>query len=770
MRFIDYVQNLNTIVLPEDAYEVEITVAEEFRKYNPKIKVVFGMSEVSVNSLIIASDRSDMSQYLENLDIKSDKEQFICTRLDKDNTGIIYSSHKYFLFSYICSLLDNQDFDIEKYKSSKIIELAFKWNRASYDYFLTQEGRIQKGLNRETYIRELARFGFTHIEVNGLGFPMALENGPAGETYPMFYTYCPALDQFVKSNLNEGLYPDYYLSANMAYLKENADLAKKYGLVPGLLSFEPRNVPEEFFDKYPMLRGARVDHPFRSFKPRYNMTITHPLVLEHYEEMLKNLMNEVPDLGFFSIWTNDSGAGFEHTKSLYVGRNGGAYLIREWKDDAEISKLAGDNALQFFRTLRDAGREINPDFRILTRMESFYGEHETVWNGMGDGLELETASLAAKGWSMPYSHPKYEDTKDINGGTIYQQKFDVLETENLSDLRSKNSEAHYYFASGSRMTFEPLLGISYPKLTHQRLKLLYDNNVTSLAQCGGTYPPEFVPYNLNHAVMQEFTFNQDMDIDSFIKKKIKEWSGSKNINELLDAFDLIEESIIHFPNITGLYTTIGFAWYRLWVRPFIPNLEAVPEKDRKFYESFMCTTPHNPNNVDLSRDVLFTLADPEKASKCVERIDKNVLPPIDKAIKIFENLQNADPNSEYIKDQLVKNKALKCWFMTQRNVGAWIKYVYGYMNVDNTSKKEEMKASLKDSIEKEIINAEQIIELFDSGVEFIALTDKGETPLMYGTNLKDLIGRRIELMKKHKNDEPYIDHNYIERQAGKIIQ
>ena len=51
----------------------------------------------------------------------------------------------------------------------------------------------------------------------------------------MFYTYCPALDQFVYSSLNKGLYPFYYLSANLAVLKRNAALARKYGLVPGLL-------------------------------------------------------------------------------------------------------------------------------------------------------------------------------------------------------------------------------------------------------------------------------------------------------------------------------------------------------------------------------------------------------------------------------------------------------------------------------------------------------------------------------------------------------
>ena len=68
------------------------------------------------------------------------------------------------------------------------------------------------------------------------------------------------------------------------------------------------------------------------------MTITHPKVLEHYAEMLTKIMQAVPELGYMCVWSNDSGSGFEYTKSLYAGRNGGAYLIREWKNDEEIAQ------------------------------------------------------------------------------------------------------------------------------------------------------------------------------------------------------------------------------------------------------------------------------------------------------------------------------------------------------------------------------------------------------------------------------------------------
>ena len=513
----------------------------------------------------------------------------ICFRIQENGSGSICVKNACFIYSFVCDLLENRlDDPVDRYIEGRHIEPAFEWNRISYDFFLTQEGRIQKDFNNETYISEIARLGFTHAEVNGLAFPMALETGPKGEIYPMFYTYCPALDQFVYSDLNKGLYPYYYLSANMAYLADNARIARKFGLIPGLLCFEPRSVPEKFFESYPMLRGARVDHPFRSFKPRYNMTVTHPRVLEHYSEMLTKIMNAVPDLGYICVWSNDSGAGFEHTKSLYVGRNGGAYLIREWKNDEEISRLAGENVIRFLTTLRDAGRKVNPDFRVLTRMESFYGEHETVWKGLGNGLDIETNSLVARGWSMPYSHPEYPDVKDINGGSVHQADFVSEEMEVARDIEQRDGKVNFYFAHGPHQMFEPLIGIPYPFITWKKLGRYYSQGVTNLAHLGGSFPPEKVPYNVNHEIVRSFIFNPSADPLNEVYALALRWAGTGFAEILVKAWKLAEKAILGFPNVSSLYSAMGFTWYRLWVRPFVPDIGALTQNERNYYEEFMC--------------------------------------------------------------------------------------------------------------------------------------------------------------------------------------
>lgn len=776
MKVKEALININKIIFPGDSPGVVGKSIDFLTKNIPDLnaEVVSVNKDIPEGKAFLIGVAS--SNQLKKLGIKKplkQKDTFIYFLLRKNGTGYCVSSHSCFLYSFIYHLTEQMgEWNIDRVYCGKWIKPTFTWQRVSYDYFLTQQGRIQYKLDREAYIAELARFGFTHIEVNGLAFPKGLESGPKGETYPMFYTYCPALDQFVSSQLNKGLYPDDYLSANLTYLKQNARWAIEYGLVPGLLCFEPRSVPEKFFEKYPMLRGARVDHPFRSFKPRYNMTITHPLVREHYAELIRKLMQEVPELEFINIWTNDSGAGFEHTKSLYVGRNGGAYLIREWKDDKEISRLAGENALRFFKALRDEAQKINPEFRVITRMESFYGEHETVWKGLEDGIDVETSSLMARGWEIPYNHPSYPDSNSINAGTIYQVGYHKEESELADELRKRGSTPHLYFSAGQHCLFDPLMGIPYPNLVYQRLTTFWKNEISHLSVMGGISIPGLVPFNINHEIIRSFQYNPELEIESEVKKIAAKWAGEKWAQNLVNAWKFTEDAILAFPNVIPLYSTFGFTWYRLWARPLVPDIEKIPQEQRNYYEEFMCTTPHNPNNVDLSRDVLFQLTTPEKSKQDLERIDSNVWEPIDKAINQLERIEQKlsfkHHKDNVIQDQLIRIKALKCWMMTQRNVAAWIGSVYGYINTADEKMKMKERRIVEDLIQKEIDNSNVLSGLLDSGIEFMAMTDQGETELVYGKNLKELLKQRVRLMEKHIYDEPFIDHDYMERKAGEI--
>jgi len=226
-------------------------------------------------------------------------KEWVFFGLDDNGSFWLLASRPAFLYAGLCDVLENL-LDEPARPLRRFRPMSFSVEKSTFDLFLTQYARLMRGFDRQEYIREYARLGFTHIEVNALAGPFPFEQGSTvtGEFYPDFYTYAPALDQFVSSRLNQGLYPREYLEANLARLKDNARLALKFGLVPGLLCFEPRTVPESFFEKYPTLRGARVDHPFRSFRPRYTLSLVHPAVRKHYADLVRNLLRHVPELGF----------------------------------------------------------------------------------------------------------------------------------------------------------------------------------------------------------------------------------------------------------------------------------------------------------------------------------------------------------------------------------------------------------------------------------------------------------------------------------------
>jgi hypothetical protein len=692
-------------------------------------------------------------------------------RLDETGSGELVTSVPHLLYGLFCRIEEEWiNEDVAKFKQGWTAPSTFKWQRSLMDIFFAHQYRTARHFDREGYIRECARLGYSHIEINCLATPIPYEKGVPDEVYPHFYNYCAALDQFVDSRLNRGIYPSEYLQGNLNLLKYNASLALKYGLTPGLLCFEPRNVPDALLERYPMLRGARVDHPFRSLKPRYNLTLAHPAVREHYAEMMEKLMKEVHELGYISIWTNDSGAGFEYTSTLYVGRNGGAYLIREWKSNEEIANRAGENIMRFMKTLRDAARKVNPEFRVIGRLEALSAERHMIDREIGNGIDVEVATLLSKGWQSPYHHPLYDDVDEVLG-TIFHNSFDKKEKKEIEKLSKKDCRTHVVHGFGNVNSIDCLLGSAAPWLTYEKLKAMANVGAEYLASMGGINPPTMVPWSINHEVWRAFQTNVLLDVNVIIKNVAKRWVGEKWANDLVEAWRLTDQAIRVFPIPVSMYMVWGHTWMRLWVRPLVPNIEAIPKADRAYYERFMISPPHNPANVDLMRDVLFELTTPERSMLAVERMDKSMWTLIDKAMKIYmkviDEIKEDDPAYKVFVDQSDRLRALKCWFRTHRNVAAWIAGVHGYLESSDEKGKAEKRQLVRELVLDEIENTRELLQLWEtSDVDFMVVSGYAETPLIHGENFGELLKKRIELMTGRENDEPYIDPDYMWRMSG----
>jgi hypothetical protein len=672
----------------------------------------------------------------------------------------------YHLFTLLTEDWKSQQ--VEEFSSGQILHPSFTNMRAVYDLFLTQHARTVRNFNREEHIRNLARLGFSHAEVNGLAFAVPFERGPQGELLHRFYTYCPSLDQFVASRLNKGIYDDDYLQANLNFLKTNAEIAERYGLSPGLVCFEPRSVPDNLLQRYPMLRGARVDHPIRSWHPRFNLSVAHPVVQQHYAEMMEKLLHEVPLLEYISIWSNDSGAGFEYTSSLYVGRNGGGYVIREWKGDTEIAEAAANNLVRFMKILRDAGRRVNPNFRTLIRLEPFWAEHDYIWKQLDDGLDVEVSSLLTKGWSLAYRHPKQKEAREIHGTALHNRFVDG-ERPAIEELRKKKSEADVYFNPGIIWNHEPLIGIPFPYLVYDKLKDMHQQGVRTACYNGSATPPSFAPYNVNQELVRAFQADTDLDLDAFLHRQAAEWVGDALSADLVKIWGHSDEAYRSFPVPIWIYSSWG-VWYRLWTRPIVPDIEAIPEQKRAYYEQFMLATSHNRCRVDFRYDVGFDLIDPAHAHACLRLINSDLFPQMDAAMELLKKMRaqaTTDAAQACVDDLTDRMRALYCWYRTQRNVTAWVAGVHSYIESRDKKVRKESRRLLRQMVLDEIENTKELLRLWEtSKTNWMIVSAVGETTFIYYKNFGEQLKRKIELMKGHEDDEPYVDPNFQWRVPG----
>jgi hypothetical protein len=739
---IDYLRRVARVDVPAGSPPVCRTIATEIRADRAPRSRRQGRLTVAVETAARGRDRLSL-------------------RVDASGDGRLVASRARHLYAFYRWLVECRGEEPLASWRRRTLRPTFRWMRPVFDLYFTQSARTVRNLDRDAYVREMARLGFTHLEVNGLAAPEPIEEGVPGEVYPSFYTYCPALDQFVDSFLVRGLYPADHLRANLDRLRADARRAARYGLVPALLCFEPRSVPERLLARYPELRGCRVDHPFRSFRPRYNLAVGHPVVRDHYREMMRNLLEAVPELGCLAVWTNDSGAGLEFTRTLYVGANGSAYLAREWSADDVFAKAAAENALGFLRLLREAAAEVNPRFRVTTRLEPFGPEREAVLAGVGRGVDVETPSLLGSGWEAPYGHPTFDDA-DVAHFTVLHQGFSFDETAPMRRLAARDCRTHVTFAHGPGNEFEPLLGLPWPWLTHDKLVAMRDAKVDYLAHWGGIAPPDSAPFPVNEEVFRRVQLDPALDLETTLGEVAAGWVGDDDAPTLVEAWRAADEAIRGFDGIP-LYVSWG-VWYRVWIRPLVPDIEAIPEEDRAYYERHLLSTHHNPNRFDLSRDVLFDLATPAVARRAARRIECHALPAVERGVGIARSRAGAHAAFADLADRL---EALACWMTTRRNVAVWIAEVRGFVESRGRRNLAASRRRLRAMVASEIESTRRLLDLWRAGrTEFMAVSDGEETTFVYDRRFGEHLERKIDLMERYGDRAPRIDPDVMWRVAG----
>ena len=638
------------------------------------------------------------------------------------------ASHDALLWALLSLIQDEwREESAAPFAQGRMVRPAFPFFRNMSD-FLVGSLRRSQGFSPGDYFRQLARSGFTHVTINVLGTERPFETGPPGDVYSWFYDYSPDVDQFVASSLTRGYYPLEYLRANLAALKANAECARSYGLIPGLHVNSPRSMPEAFWKRYPFLRGARIDHPRESFRPRYTLAIAHPAAREHYRELLRAILREVPSLGFMHVWTNDSGSGFEHVSSLYAGRNGGPYLIREWRSDDAIARVAAENVLAYYRLLYEECARVNPEFRLICDIGSFAAERKYIAPGMGRGIDAgEFGSFA--GGTSPSEEAMLEAA-----GALTHVKVD---------------------AGGTNV-----IGVPFPWLLHERLGEAREAGRKGVLVSPA--PVSLARWDVNGEVLRAFQCDAAPSAGTIVARAARRWAPAGEEEALVEAWRHADRAVRAFPAGVPL-STFAYPWFRLSVRPFVADIGALPEEERAYYERYLLATFNNPARIDLNNDMLWNFLTPEEAAAKRDAIDAEVLTGADAAIACA-GAAAARGGGEVFGDLRDRLEAWRSWAETLRNMCAWTSGVHGYIRAHTADARERCRAECRSMALREIANARALLALWRRPhAAFMPVDRAGETLHSYGENFGELLERKIRLMELHPDDEPRIDPSFMWR-------
>jgi hypothetical protein len=210
----------------------------------------------------------------------------------------------------------------------------------------------------------------------------------------------------------------------------------------------------------------------------------------------------------------------------------------------------------------------------------------------------------------------------------------------------------------------------------------------------------------------------------------------------------------------------------LWVRPFAPNIDAIPESERAYYERYLLATFNNPTRVDLNNDMMWNFLTVEEAGEKKRAIDQAVIPPLSQAIaRLRELIQQGDRKSaaaNVFQDLHDRLCAARCFYRTMRNSVAWTESVHGYMEATSQSEKQKFRNLCRDMVGNELDNAKGLLKLWtESRVDWMPISSIGESLHIYGENFGEHLKRKIALMTRHIDDEPFVDPEYMWRMPVK---
>ncbi len=599
--------------------------------------------------------------------------------------------------------------------------------------------------NIDDFMASLANAGVTHVQINHLPDLMHPEqlNQP-DNVYLWFANFGPPLDLFASSTLNRGLYPEMYLERNRRSLVRFSQSAVRHGLKPMLYLCEPRFVPERFFLRHPTLRGPRVDNPNVSKTPLYALCTDLPEVQAHYREMMAAVMEVAPEVSMASIFTSDSGAGFDYNPETYAGSNGAGF-----NKGIPLAK----RAVNFLSILLEEGQRHQPDFtvnltsgfspseraRILEQsppgiVGSVYGLYD--WEG---GLE-EMWGYHQAVWGAPKA--KW-NVRTLDRAAARQDRFDDM--KNRFDVAAKGNRSPFLHAELPTTDYpRPLRYTPHPFETIRMVKAIAAIGATRIAAWGVVSPKELVPFDVNAAAMRIVNADIDADPEVVVSRLATECVGAELAPVLVEAWRRCNDAWCERP----MWNHAGLPKQAL-PGPLVPNLRALEAQETAYYrtigledmeriQGLGAFVPHEAD--ERNRDYVID-----------ELYNRRTLPGLENAWRSLDGA--ADGCSDAAAAALLRDQAehIRFGWLNQRSHANW--YEAGrYLAPGNEPR---FQRTMQQIVDDELEVTAELIAMLDGRLDkFMRVYLSDFMTYELGPGFVDHLRCRMEVMRRHRDDSP----------------
>jgi hypothetical protein len=569
---------------------------------------------------------------------------------------------------------------------------------------------------------QLKRYGQVEIDLGALADKCWYQIPPGGSPWHEYMSYHASICKFFPDPQLASFLPSDWVAKNRELLMAKAAILREFGLNAAFSSNDTEFLPEAFFERYPQLRGPRVDHPRRSTRPEFSPCMDLPETLAMIKRMTAELKRNVPEILDIFAHNNDAGAGLCWADYLYTGPNGPAYCRR---------RDMGDRVKGLLEAMEQGAEEGGG--RVSIRLQGNFSQNELK------SIQRTLPPDTYVGGSTWFSGL---DPTIVGLGSQISETYPVLGILDPLSILDALDEARdpkiqvivINTALNYRRADEPLE-------TTQKLVSMVGNFLNS---------PSYGPT----AHLQR------------LQSLAADWGGVQNADRLVkafcemhDAFRLQKELA---PQFSPIYAGVTM---RLITRPLVinPGLLA-PEEESYFlpYVFNVSTSEARNDYIDLHGTRMFGPSFGELRS-FRRRLQENLSRVLD-AAKTFEEVKGA-PEHQWLTRLSI---SLKMWVSVIRSIDNFysaqlIRDRHGkeLASPPRTPPKEESFSGDPDFIlwteiqRDEFDNTNELIELLhNGGLEIFARanTPRYEDTFMLGPDIVEALQKKSRIMQEHWMD------------------